>query len=66
MVGRTNTKKKKPDEKEKKTENKSNPRLTGEIGTMVKPSGGYDEKAHALTAREIAEYRRKRKAKKKG
>ena len=62
MAGRTSTKKKKPDEKEKK----SNPRLTGEIGTMVKPSGGYDEKAHALTAREIAEYRRKRKAKKKG
>lgn len=50
--------------KKKKKENE-NPRLTEPVGTMRRPSGGYDDKAHALTARELAEIKRKKKGAKK-
>lgn len=51
-------------QKKKKKENE-NPRLTEPVGTMRRPSGGYDDKAHALTARELAEIKRKKKSAKK-
>lgn len=42
---------------------------SGELGAMVRPSGEYDKDARPLTAREIAENKRKRaelRKKKKG
>ena len=50
-----------------KTQAKKNPRLTDSesVGAMVRPSGEYDKTAHVLTDREVAEFKKKRKAAKK-
>ncbi|MBO6272789.1 hypothetical protein J6O48_08430 [bacterium] len=58
--------KKKPEE-EKQSKRKMQTRTKsrqGEAGAMVRPSGEYDKNSRPLTAREIAEYERKKKKKK--
>lgn len=61
--------KRKPEEEKqatptkRKTQTKTKSRQ-GEAGAMVQPSGEYDKNSRPLTAREIAEYERKKKKKK--
>lgn len=43
----------------------TNPRFQTQEGPMRKPSGELDKTSHVLTAREIAEYKRKHKAARK-
>lgn len=57
--------KKKKDE-DRKVGKITNPKMQTQEGPMTKPSGGYDQTCRPLTAREIAENKRKRKAAKKG
>lgn len=59
----TRTIKKKKDE-EKKTGKATSARFQTQEGPMTKPSGDYDSSCRPLTAREIAESKRKRKTKK--
>lgn len=60
--------KKKPEEEKQATQTKRKTQTRtksrqGEAGAMVRPSGEYDKNSRPLTAREIAEYERKKKKK---
>lgn len=41
----------------------TNPKMQTQYGSMTRPSGGYDSSCRPLTSREIAENKKKRKAK---
>lgn len=54
-------KKKKKDEETGKVGKITNPKFQTQEGAMRKPTGEASKTAHVLTAREIAEYKRKNK-----
>lgn len=63
MANRVVRKKKKDEEMEKGKVGKiTNPKFQTQEGAMRKPTGEASKTAHVLTAREIAEYKRKNKS----
>ena len=64
MAIRKVARKKKEPETKTNTQAKKESRKGEVAGAMQRPSGDYDNTAHVLTAREIAESKRKRKKKK--